>query len=143
MQEVFKQIPEPRRPHNGDTDIAAEAVLPVLEFAFDMPAAGPRRGSEKWLAQLVNNPFQIAFAEMVEFPRLIRAYVKNELRNGGEHNLVKLTAQDVIPSVDDLYDGKEVKPSDVLETTRRAMGFHKSLRFLRAGGVNYAIGKLR
>jgi hypothetical protein len=145
-QEVFKQIPSDERPHGGEVEEAAEAALPVLEVLFGMPAAGPARGSPAWIEKLCGAPDSISYAEMVEFPALLRAYVKQQIALGDpdENNMPVLRPGEYVPDVfHDEYDATLVKPRHVLRQTRRAMGAHKNLQFIRSGGATYAIDKLR
>lgn len=143
---MLKQIPSDERPHGGQAEEAAEAALPVLEVLFGMPAAGPARGSPAWIEKLCGEPDSVSFAEMVEFPALLRAYVKQQIALGctEDNNLPVLRAGEHIPDVfQDAYDTSAVKPRHVLRQTRRAMGAHKNFQFIRSGAVVYAIDKLR
>ena len=147
-QMVFRLIPKKDRPHKGRVRSAVRSLLPVLEDVFNMPAAGPARGSKQWIRLLKDNPEMITFRDAVENSNLRRVLVQCIIsRCFTDNGNLRLNRKECIPT--GKYNGlkedgeTKVKPSDVLKETRRSMTYDRNLEFLRSGGVSYATLKLR
>ena len=141
LQVVFRQIPKEERPHKGRIGPACDVLLPVLEHTFGMPSTGPKEGSEDWLQLREADPSSICFSHMVLYPRLLRAYVRDQIRRGDQRGFVLPNTNEPIP--DNIYDCSKADKRHMLKETKRSMNFHSGLRFLRAGAVAYAIDKCR
>ena len=141
LQVVFRQIPKDERPRNGRMSPLVDLLLPVIEKMFDLPSTGPKEGTEEWLQEKEASPISITFRQMVYYPRLMRAFVRDLLRRGDERGYIYLKPDDVVP--DHLYDPDTADKRHMLQRTKRSMDFHSGLRFFRAGAANYAIEKLR
>ena len=103
-----------------------------------MPAPGPVRGSDQWIQDFIDHPDIITFSDMMEYPRLLRAYVKNVGR-------VRLRQHEKIPDTQYPEKGKPgyLNPRQVLKSTRRSMTCHPNWPFLRSGAVNWAVDKCK
>ena len=112
-----------------------------------MPAPGPRRGSKQWLQALIDRPGLIEYHQMMEYAPLRRAYLKEiRLISDRETGLVKLYSGEKVPTTKypTEKDHKDYLPAaSFLKCTRRSMGYHPNLPFLRAGAVLWAFEKLR
>ena len=100
-----------------------------------MPAPGPPVGSEQWLADMLNNADDITFEHMTQYPKLLRAFVRDLVREGDSDGLVIPLPDEAIPDCAEIYDPKDEKSpskSEVHPKTKRQMGYHSSFRFLRA-----------
>ena len=94
-------------------------MVPVLEILIGMPDAGPTRGSDEWIELMRQNMLLATFEDMVEYPQLLRAYVKEESRNVDEDGFVPLRPDEIVTC--NAYDPTEVKTKSVLRETRRLM----------------------
>ena len=145
-QHVLGTIPKGSTcPYGRNRAEASARLLPILEILFDMPAPGPRRGSPAWIQALVDRPHFITFEQMMNYPTLLRTYVKSVKNQCNDKGELKLRGAELIPIAQYPTSKKEkgyLSPSQVLKR-RRSMGFHPNFQFLRAGAVQWAIEKLR
>ena len=68
--------------YNGDVEQTVESLLPIVESLYDMPALRPESGSAKWLKYMKENIDQTTFGDLVDFPELLRIYVKHMKKKG-------------------------------------------------------------
>ena len=76
-----------RLPYMSDVDETTKIMIPVMEVIFKMPAKGPPRGSQPWLRLQMQELSVVSWADMDEFPQLLRAYDKREVINHCADNL--------------------------------------------------------
>ena len=136
---MFDTIPEKSKcPYERDIEVAVGAVRPILEILFEMPAPGPVPGSAQWVQALIDNPDLITFKNMMQFPSLLRGYVKSVGR-------VQLRKKETVPEGDYPAKGSPgyLHPRHVLAGTRRSMTWHPNWPVLRSGAVNWAIDKCK
>ena len=139
---VMAQIPpRTRRPHKGSVKRATISVLPALEIMFSMPSSGPKRGTKGWIDSLLSKVEAISFRDMVDFPELRRAYIKDVIANSDANGKIILKDGECPPEKP--FNFNTVKPSSVIRAARRQMFAHPNLFALRAGGVRYAINMCR
>ena len=131
----------------GNCEEATDVVLPILEDLFEMPARGPPEGSPQWLATMKSNPHLITFQMMDKYDELMRAYIKDcEANTGRDDGFPTLLPHEETMLKREEYNHlkyKEVPRSEVLNSTRRLMEQHSNFKFMRAGGVNYSLGRMR
>ena len=109
-----------------------------------MPNARPREGTSEWFEWMEVHPDKITFYLMNQHPRLMRVYVNQCCRLGDEDGLVKKNGRPIPEGFYLNKDGTTKKPTpEMLRETKRCMGFHRSMPFLRSGAVLYAIKKCR
>ena len=142
-ERVMSQIPIRQRPHKGSIRRSVNAVLPIIEQLFDLPARGPDVGSEEWFVKLEADTSLITFRQMSLYPRLLKAYVKWTLNtNFNAKGELRLENGEVVPT--SKYDPEKAPASKLMiKSTRRSMARHKDFKFLRAGAVVWAFDKLR
>ena len=116
---ILKQIPKRERLYGGSVMACHQVLLPVLEILFEMSEAGPARGSEEWIAEMKDNLMLVTFQDMVDFPVLMRAFVRDEIRKLDEKGLLRLKPGEKIPTGQ--YDAKNVSTKLVHRETRRLM----------------------
>ena len=135
------------QPHGGDVEKIIKELLPVLEILLSMPARGPSEGTSEWLKVCLQDLSVVTFGQMVKYPKLLRAFTKKMLSEKDQDTgYLKLTAGEVVPDEDYNIKSETRKfatKRDVLKSTRRCMQYHPNFRFLRAGGVFYALENLR
>ena len=129
----------------GDVDEAVKVALPILEDLFKMPARGPPEGSPQWISTMKSNPHLITFRLMDEYFELMRAKIKweesNTAKDDGSPTLTPKEKQWVDKGIWTKYEKK--KRAEVLKETTRLMEHHANFKYLRAGGVTYALRRMR
>ena len=135
------------KPHGGDVDKTLHELLPVLEILLSMPARGPSEGSSEWIKTCLQDMSMVTFEHMTKYPKLLRAFVKDHIADKDpKTGYVKMQPGEAIPDED--YDVSSTKrkfanKTMVLKSTRRCMQYHPNFRFLRSGGVFYALENLK
>ena len=138
---VFKQIPKRERPHCDRPGLATSHLVPILEHLLKLPASGPAVGTPEWIEAMKKTPQVVTFANLVKYPTLMRAHVKDCIQRGDEDGLVIMEEGEKI--LEDFYSFEKNKSEPILPETRRYLKYHPSFEPLRAGAVFYAIKKLR
>ena len=75
---------------NGDVEETVESILPIVESLYDMPALRPESGSARWLKYMKKNIDQATFGDLVDFPELLRIYVKTMKKKGNDLSLIHI-----------------------------------------------------
>ena len=62
-------------------DRVTETFLPIMEALFKLPGRGLAEGTPGWIRAQVRNIDRVSFYDMTQYPVLLKAYVKREMRS--------------------------------------------------------------
>ena len=73
-------------PFGGNVEAAVGEIMPLLEGIFEMPSLRPDEGTDQWITYMQDlikqDPKQVTFEQLLEYPELFRTYYKVMLLRG-------------------------------------------------------------
>ena len=83
-------------------------LKPIVTHVFNTncntPGRGPPKGSKAWIEDLVKNPQNASFEDMVNYPRVLRAYIQDMKDNHSDFDNVILLRDGESTHIDDRYE---------------------------------------
>ena len=125
----------------NDPEACAETLLPIVETLFQLPGRGPPKGSKSWIASLVRSPKNATYENMVSYPEILDAYIKDQENNHSDKDKVIILRAGESTHLNDVYQISEsVRDPQVQSSSYRSC---EHLPFLRKVSHLYAIKQVR